>query len=108
MWLFIFFMFSETLSGVTTIRAMQAVPRFVRENMERLESSLKTNYSGQAAAQWLELRLQLLGCSVVAGVALIAVIQVAGDICYVIITTTDNWVSSTTSRVRTPAWWGWP
>merc|ERR1719192_1762444 len=43
--------------------------------MERLESSLKTNYSGQAAAQWLELRLQLLGCSVVAGVALIAVIQ---------------------------------
>ena len=81
MWLFIFFMFSETLSGVTTIRAMQAVPRFVRENMERLESSLKTNYSGQAAAQWLELRLQLLGCSVVAGVALIAVIQVPGDIC---------------------------
>ena len=78
MWLF-FFVFSETLSGVTTIRAMQAVPRFVRENMERLESSLKTNYSGQAAAQWLELRLQLLGCSVVAGVALIAVIQVTGD-----------------------------
>ena len=67
--------YSETLSGVTTIRAMQAVPRFVRENMEVLESSMKTNYSGQAAAQWLELRLQLLGCGVVAGVAVIAVIQ---------------------------------
>ena len=67
--------YSETLAGVTTIRAMQAVPRFVRENIEVLESSLKTNYSGQAASQWLELRLQLIGCSVVAGVAIIAVIQ---------------------------------
>ena len=68
-------MFSETLSGVTTIRAMQAVPRFVRENMERLESSLKTNYSGQAASQWLELRLQMIGCAVVTGVAVIAVVE---------------------------------
>jgi len=67
--------FSETLSGVTTIRAMQAVPRFVRENEERLESSMKANYSGQAASQWLELRLQLIGCAVVAGVAVIAVIE---------------------------------
>ena len=48
---------------------MQAVPRFVRENLEVLESSLKTNYSGQAASQWLELRLQMIGCAVVAGVA---------------------------------------
>eukprot|EP00092_Neocalanus_flemingeri_P010518 GFUD01011332.1.p1 GENE.GFUD01011332.1~~GFUD01011332.1.p1 ORF type:complete len:1535 (+),score=298.00 GFUD01011332.1:327-4607(+) len=67
--------FSETLSGVSTIRAMQAVPRFVRENEEKLESSMKTNYSGQAASQWLELRLQMIGCAVVAGVAIIAVIE---------------------------------
>jgi len=67
--------FSETLSGVTTVRAMAAVPRFVRENEELVESSLRTTYSGQAASQWLELRLQLLGCAVVAGVAIIAVIE---------------------------------
>ena len=67
--------YSETLAGVTTIRAMQAVPRFMRENMERLECSLKTNYSGQAASQWLELRLQMIGCVVVTGVAVIAVIE---------------------------------
>ena len=48
--------FSETLSGVTTVRAMAAVPRFVRENEEKVEASLRTNYSGQAASQWLELR----------------------------------------------------
>lgn len=32
-------------------------------------------FSLQAASQWLELRLQLLGCAVVAGVAIIAVIE---------------------------------
>ena len=48
--------FSETLSGVTTVRAMAAVPRFVRENEEKVEASLRTSYSGQAASQWLELR----------------------------------------------------
>ena len=84
---------------------MAAVPRFVRENEELVEASLRTTYSGQvlmimilliiklrqpnlpnhdgddwdlisiiqAASQWLELRLQLLGCAVVAGVAVIAV-----------------------------------
>jgi len=67
--------FSETLSGVTTVRAMAAVPRFVRENEELVEASLRTTYSGQAASQWLELRLQLLGCAVVAGTAIIAVIE---------------------------------
>ena len=67
--------YSETLSGVTTIRAMQAVARFERENLDKLENSMKTNYSSQAASQWLELRLQLIGCAVVAGVAVIAVLQ---------------------------------
>ncbi len=35
----------------------------------------KAAYAGQAASQWLELRLQLIGCGVVGGVALTAVIQ---------------------------------
>merc|ERR1719383_909100 len=54
---------------------MAVVPRFVRENEERVESSLRTVYSGQAASQWLELRLQLLGCCVVAGVGMISAIE---------------------------------
>ncbi len=33
--------FTETLTGVTTIRAMQSVARFTRENESRLEASLK-------------------------------------------------------------------
>jgi len=67
--------FSETLVGVSTIRAMNQVHRFSRENEERLEASLKASYAGQAASQWLELRLQLIGVGMVAGVAGVAVLQ---------------------------------
>jgi len=67
--------FSETLEGVSTIRAMNQSHRFIRENEEYLESSMKANYASQAASQWLELRLQMIGCGVVAGVAIIAVIE---------------------------------
>jgi len=67
--------FSESLSGVSTIRAMNAVPRFIRDNEDKLEAAIKASYAGQAASQWLEIRLQLIGCGVVAGVAVIAVIQ---------------------------------
>ena len=67
--------FTETLAGLTTIRAMQSVTRFTRENESRLEASLKATYAGQAASQWLELRLQLIGCAIVGGVAATAVIQ---------------------------------
>jgi len=67
--------FSETLAGVSTIRAMNQSPRFIRENEERLESSIKATYAGQAAGQWLELRLQMIGCCVVGGVAIISILQ---------------------------------
>lgn len=67
--------FSDTLSGLTTIRAMKATRRFVRENEDRVEASQKAQYAGVAAAQWLELRLQLIGCGVVTGIAVIAVIE---------------------------------
>ena len=44
---------SETLSGVTTVRAMAAVPRFVRENEELVEASLRTTYSGQVEEEMM-------------------------------------------------------
>ena len=48
---------------------------YFRENEERLTSSMRASYAGQAASQWLELRLQMIGCGMVAGVAVIAVLQ---------------------------------
>ncbi|TRY74419.1 hypothetical protein TCAL_00651 [Tigriopus californicus] len=67
--------FSETLSGLPTIRAMKAVKRFNTENEDKLEANQKAQYAGIAAAQWLELRLQMIGCAVVTGIALIAVVE---------------------------------
>ena len=58
-----------------TIRAMKATRRFIRENEEKVEASQKAQYASFAASQWLELRLQLIGCAIVTGIAVLAVIQ---------------------------------
>eukprot|EP00117_Sycon_ciliatum_P032486 scpid8147/ scgid4352/ Multidrug resistance-associated protein 7; ATP-binding cassette sub-family C member 10 len=67
--------FSETLAGLSTIRAMRAVFRFAEENERRLDVNQRANYTGYATAVWLSLRLQLLGVAMVAGVAFIAVLE---------------------------------
>ncbi len=67
--------FTDTLSGLSTIRAMKAASRFLRENEEKVEANQKAQYAGVAASQWLELRLQLLGCAVITGISVIAVIE---------------------------------
>ena len=54
--------FSDTLNGIVTIRTMKARLRFLRENEEKINQNQKAQYAGVAASQWLELRLQLLGC----------------------------------------------
>ena len=36
---------------------------------------LQAQYAGVVAGQWLELRLQMLGCAVVTAIAIISVIQ---------------------------------
>ena len=71
----IYSQFSETLSGLVTIRATQSSARFIRRNHDLVESNNKTQFASQAAAQWLSLRLQLIGVVMVTGVALLAVIQ---------------------------------
>ena len=67
--------FSETLTGHPTIRAMKEINRFSQQNEEMVENNQKAQYAGIAAAQWLELRLQLIGCAVVTGICVISVIQ---------------------------------
>ena len=49
--------------------------RFKKENLSRLETNQKAQFAGQAAGQWLNLRLQLLGVACVTGVGLISVVQ---------------------------------
>ncbi|XP_075994564.1 ATP-binding cassette sub-family C member 10 isoform X2 [Genypterus blacodes] len=67
--------FSETLSGLGTIRASRNSARFEEENARRLELNQRCLFLSNAAMQWLDIRLQLIGVAVVTGIAVIAVIQ---------------------------------
>ncbi|XP_070712711.1 ATP-binding cassette sub-family C member 10 [Pempheris klunzingeri] len=67
--------FSETLSGLGTIRASGSSARFVEESARRLEQNQRCLFLSNAAMQWLDIRLQLIGVAVVTGLGAIAVVQ---------------------------------
>ncbi|XP_014031660.1 ATP-binding cassette sub-family C member 10 isoform X2 [Salmo salar] len=67
--------FSETLSGLGTIRASSSASRFEEENERRLEQNQRCLFLSNAAMQWLDIRLQMIGVVVVTGISVIAVFQ---------------------------------
>ncbi|XP_070569620.1 ATP-binding cassette sub-family C member 10-like [Ptychodera flava] len=67
--------FSETLTGLVTIRALRASNRFQSENKDRLEINQRAQFCTMVAGQWLGIRLQMLGVAMVTGVAFIAVLE---------------------------------
>ncbi|XP_055637767.1 ATP-binding cassette sub-family C member 10 [Toxorhynchites rutilus septentrionalis] len=69
--------FTETLQGLSTIRAMRNEGRFQRDFIFKLGESIKAQLSASAAQQWLGLRLQLLGAFLVGGAGLLAAITSA-------------------------------
>ncbi|TKS68688.1 Multidrug resistance-associated protein 7 ATP-binding cassette sub-family C member 10 [Collichthys lucidus] len=67
--------FSETLTGLETIRTSGSCARFQEESARRLEQNQRCLFLSNAAMQWLDIRLQLIGVAVVTGLGVIAVIQ---------------------------------
>ncbi|KAM9770720.1 ATP-binding cassette sub-family C member 10 [Menidia menidia] len=67
--------FSETLTGLGTIRASGSSARFEEESARRLEQNQRCLFLSTAAMQWLDIRLQLIGVAVVTGLGAIAVLQ---------------------------------
>eukprot|EP00794_Sanderia_malayensis_P019839 gene19839-21781_t len=67
--------FSETLSGLSTIRALRETARFSEDNETKLDASQRANYAGTVASIWLMLRLQLIGVAMVAAVSFLAVLE---------------------------------
>ncbi|EMP24463.1 Multidrug resistance-associated protein 7 [Chelonia mydas] len=67
--------FSETLTGLSTIRATRATDRFEAENQLRLEQNQRCLFATNTAMQWLDIRLQMIGVAVVTAIAGIAIIQ---------------------------------
>ncbi|KAK7127960.1 hypothetical protein R3I93_020518 [Phoxinus phoxinus] len=67
--------FSETLNGLSTVRASGHTARFEEENERRVEQNQRCLFNSNAAMQWLDIRLQMIGVTVVTGISVIAVIQ---------------------------------
>ncbi|KAI2659397.1 ATP-binding cassette sub-family C member 10 [Labeo rohita] len=63
--------FSETLSGLSTVRASGHTTRFEEENERRLEQNQRCLFNSNAAMQWLDIRLQMIGVTVVTGISLV-------------------------------------
>lgn len=70
----IYAQFSETLGGVSTIRAFDQVERFLRENERRIDQNQRAYYPSVSSNRWLAMRLELVGSLVIFGSALFAVI----------------------------------
>ncbi|KAF9929346.1 hypothetical protein BGZ67_006382 [Mortierella alpina] len=67
--------FSETLAGVTTIRAFDVQDRFIYENATKADASANAYFSWMTMNRWLQIRLESLGALVVLAAALFAILR---------------------------------
>ncbi|KNA18661.1 hypothetical protein SOVF_068740 [Spinacia oleracea] len=54
--------FSETVSGVMTIRCFRRQALFCKQNIEKVDTSLKMDFYTNGANEWLGFRLEFIGC----------------------------------------------
>ncbi|XP_058590029.1 ATP-binding cassette sub-family C member 10 isoform X2 [Neofelis nebulosa] len=66
---------ADTLAGLAVLRATGASHRFEEENQRLLELNQRCQFAASAAMQWLDIRLQLMGATVVSAIAGIALVQ---------------------------------
>ncbi|KAF9900251.1 Canalicular multispecific organic anion transporter 2 [Linnemannia zychae] len=68
--------FSETLSGVSTIRVMQGqTTRFIIENEARTDATISKTNVIQLVNRWLQVRVELMGALIVFAAAALAVLN---------------------------------
>ncbi|KAF9323699.1 hypothetical protein BGZ91_003419 [Linnemannia elongata] len=67
--------FSETLAGVTTIRALAANDRFIAENAAKADIAANAYFMWVSTNRWLQIRLETLGAIVVLAAALFVVLS---------------------------------
>ncbi|XP_072416269.1 multidrug resistance-associated protein 1 isoform X2 [Chiloscyllium punctatum] len=106
----IFTNFSETLLGVSVIRAFGEQERFIYQNDARVDENQKAYYPSIVANRWLAVRLEFVGNCIVLFAALFAVVYrdavspgiVGLSVSYALqITSTLNWMVRMTSEVET-------
>ena len=67
--------FSETLGGLTTIRAFDSASRFVSTNVNLVDQSIRAFYVMKSSDRWLSVRLELIGAFIALCASLMAVVQ---------------------------------
>ncbi|XP_059835356.1 multidrug resistance-associated protein 1 isoform X3 [Hypanus sabinus] len=106
----VFTNFSETLLGVSVIRAFGEEDRFIRRNDSRVDENQKAYYPSIVANRWLAVRLEFVGNCIVFFSALFVVAYrttvspglVGLSISYALqITATLNWLVRMSSEVET-------
>eukprot|EP00005_Dracoamoeba_jomungandri_P014183 CAMPEP_0174262580 /NCGR_PEP_ID=MMETSP0439-20130205/13739_1 /TAXON_ID=0 /ORGANISM="Stereomyxa ramosa, Strain Chinc5" /LENGTH=1412 /DNA_ID=CAMNT_0015347351 /DNA_START=291 /DNA_END=4529 /DNA_ORIENTATION=- len=102
--------FSETLAGVSTIRAFNRQEQFIVENEKRLDANQRAFFASLVANRWLGIRVEFIGTAVVTLAALFAVLEtdnidpgLAGlSITYALnITGTLNWLVRMSTEAET-------
>ncbi|XP_034846302.1 multidrug resistance-associated protein 7 isoform X2 [Mirounga leonina] len=66
---------ADTLAGLPVLRASGAACSFEDENQRLLELNQRCQFAAGATMQWLDIRLQLMGATVVSAIAAIALVQ---------------------------------
>ncbi|KAF9438519.1 hypothetical protein BGZ76_007193 [Entomortierella beljakovae] len=67
--------FSETLVGVTTIRALAANERFINDSASKADVAANAYFAWVVTNRWLQIRLESLGAIIVLAAALFAVLS---------------------------------
>ncbi|KAF9899576.1 hypothetical protein EC991_008613 [Linnemannia zychae] len=67
--------FSETLAGVSTIRAMNVSPQFILDNAKKSNVSANAWFTFLMSNRWLQVRLESLGAIIVLGASMFAVLS---------------------------------
>ena len=101
--------FSETLSGVSTIRAYNETTRFVNESNEKVDSNQICYYPSICANRWLAIRLEFIVSCIIFFTAIFAVLapdltpgQVGLSITYALaITETLSWLVRAAADLET-------
>ncbi|CAM6088135.1 unnamed protein product [Calypogeia fissa] len=65
--------FSETIAGFVTIRCFQQQDRFIQINVDLVDSNLRVDFHNQAAAEWVGLRMELIGIVILCASTLLLV-----------------------------------
>lgn len=68
--------FSETLGGLSTIRAYSQTARFITDFLSRVNQNTRASYNNKTADRWLSVRLELVGATIT-GLAAVFATRVA-------------------------------